>query len=372
MKKRLLISRRLRISSFFVALTLTGYCLPASFLAVAQAKSTVTKNTKDPSDKNFKLGKQLFEQGDYDGAIDALLQSTYFARNGYAPQSFYYLGLSYKAKGQYQKALDALKHNVEQSMDKAGPGHLALAQVLTKMKNYDESRRECMRAMSATDYRDPLYRLIYLAEGTNEDEAGNHRSAIAGYKNCLGDSERTWDNYEAWVRMSECFMKLKEWVHAYTNLTKMLNTRNPLVGIQYDRVYLDLGICNLAKGNHQGAIEAWHKGLEYNFDNKECHLQLAMLFEQEKHLSSALKEYKQFVASSNSGTNKPEEDRPRIAQVEQRIASIEQRLSQENQAPAPTNPSPYMREQEQKNVEARMREEQERERAKMPTGDAGF
>ena len=50
---------------------------------------TSNKNTKDPADKNCKLGKELYKKGDYDGAIDALLQSTYFARNGYAPEAFY-------------------------------------------------------------------------------------------------------------------------------------------------------------------------------------------------------------------------------------------------------------------------------------------
>ena len=79
--------------------------LPALFLLVLMSSGTVllesastqlspaygktsSKNTKDPSEKNARLGKQLYEKGDYDGAIDALLQATYFARNGYAPEAF--------------------------------------------------------------------------------------------------------------------------------------------------------------------------------------------------------------------------------------------------------------------------------------------
>ncbi|MBI5175282.1 MAG: tetratricopeptide repeat protein [Candidatus Obscuribacter sp.] len=355
--------------------------LPALFLLVLMSSGTVllesaptqlspaygktsSKNTKDPSEKNARLGKQLYEKGDYDGAIDALLQATYFARNGYAPEAFYYLGMTYKAKGQDQKALDALSRHVEQALDKAGPGHLALAQVYTRMKNYQKAREEIMKAFSATDYRDPLFRQIHLAAGVNEDTAGHYRAALDSYREALGNNKRDWDLYEAWIRYAECLMKLKEWVLAYQTLMDMTTTKNPLVGIHYDRVHLDIGLCLLTKGNHQGAIENWHRALEYEPRNREVHLQLAMLLESERHLSSALKEYKQFVASCG------EEDRERVNQVERRIAVIEHKLAAESEAPAPTNPTPYMRDQEQKTVDARIREEQERLR-NMPT-DPGF
>jgi tetratricopeptide (TPR) repeat protein len=326
---------------------------------------TSNKNTKDPADKNCKLGKELYKKGDYDGAIDALLQSTYFARNGYAPEAFYYLGLAYKAKGQDLKAVDALTHHLQQTIEKAAPGHLALCQVYTRLKTFDKANEQIVMAFGDSEYKDPIYPDLFVAQGELNEAQGNFGGACDCYLRALGDHKSQWDRYYPWIRYAECLMKLKDWIKAYSTLTEMTKTSNPLVGIKYDRVYLDMGICMLTKGSHQGAIENWHKALEYEPDNKEVHLQLAMLFEAEKHLSSAVKEYRHFIRCS-----KDEVDGPRRRQVEQRIATIEQKLAVENVAPSPTNLSPYMRNQEQMEVDSRL-QEQQKQLKNLPS-DAGF
>lgn len=325
--------------------------------ALAPALAKVSgKNTKDPADKNTKLGKKLYEKGDYDGALDALLQASYFARNGYNPEAFYYLGLTYFAKGQDQKAVDALTKHCEQSIEKTGRGHLALARCYTRMKNYRKAQEEIGLAFRDTEFMDPLTREIHLANGINEDSAGHLNAALSSYREALGQYQRDWDNYEAWIRYSECLMKMKEWVKAHTSLQDMVKTRNPLIGIKYERVYLDIGICLLTKGNHQGAIEAWHRALEYDPNNREVHLQLAMLFESERHLSSAMNEYKRFVACCG------DEDKERVRQVEQRIATIEHKLASEA-PPAPV--------QMQYNQETSRPQPAEEPPKNMPT-DPGF
>lgn len=350
-----------RPGAISLALSLLAVLVPFFALVPQASCRTAGKNTKEPADKNLKLGKQLYKSGDYDGAQDALLQATYFARNGYAPEAFYWLGMTYKAKHMDQKAVDAFKQHIAQALDKAAPGHLALATVYTRLKNYNEAEVEISRAFSDTQYFDPLTRQIYLAQGINLEAKGHPREAIASYIECLGRDQRDWDNYEAWIRMCECHMKIKEWVDAYKFLTLMTKTGQPLVGIHYERVYLDLGICMLAKGNHQGAIEYWHKALEYDPDNKEAHLQLAMLLDAETHLSASLKEYKQFVRCCS------DEDQDRKRQVEQRMQIIEQKLGSVEDTPVPVQPSPYMRAQSEREA----KENKERE-IKVPVGDPGF
>ena len=59
---------------------------------------------------------------DYDGAIDAFLQSVDFARNEYAPVANFWLGKSYMAKWKNRshnedgKAIEAFKKSVEQTI----------------------------------------------------------------------------------------------------------------------------------------------------------------------------------------------------------------------------------------------------------------
>src|ERR1700733_1950046 len=57
------------------------------------------KSTAEPSSENFDEGMRRFKAKEYDGAVDSFLQSIYFARNGYCPQGYFWLGKSYFAKG---------------------------------------------------------------------------------------------------------------------------------------------------------------------------------------------------------------------------------------------------------------------------------
>jgi tetratricopeptide (TPR) repeat protein len=142
-------------------------------------------------------------------------------------------------------------------------------------------------------------------------------------------------------------------------------------------VHLDLGICLLAKGNHQGAIDHWHQCLEYNHDNKEAHLQLAMLLDAENHIASAIKEYRSFVRLSDDPKNHAPDKEMRSKQVETRIALLEEKL---NGAVAPARPqmTPYMLMQEKKAEQDRIRQQQQEQQRQMEEQmktlpkDAGF
>lgn len=354
---------RNRIAAALALIAVSSALAPLFVEAPALAKVS-GKNTKDPSDKNLRLGKDLWKKKDYDGAIDALLQSIYFARNGYAPEAYYYLGLCYQAKEMDVKAVDALTHHLTQTMDKAAPGHLALAQVYTHMKAYEKANEQIALAFADSSYDQPIYSDIYLAQGQNQEAMGRPQAALDSYRQALGDYRKEWDRYDAWIRYAECLMKIKEWVKAYQTLSDMTTTKAPLVGIQYDRVHLDIGICLLTKGSHQGAIENWHKALQYEPDNKEVHLQLAMIFEAERHLSSAAKEYKEFIRCAKDS------DPQRVHAAQQRIQVIEQKLSSESNTPSATSASPYMRAQEEK-AEADAQRASQEQLKNLPS-DAGF
>ena len=136
------------------------------------------------------------------------------------------------------------------------------------------------------------------------------------YIEALGDPP--WRYTEAWMNYAENLMKQKEWGSAITQLRAMLNHDKKLVGMNPQRIYLDIGICLLAKGDHQGAMDNWHEVLNYNPDNAAAHLQLALLLDSERHTSAAVKEYKEYIRLSP--------DNAQIAKIKNQVLLLEQKL----------------------------------------------
>lgn len=98
----------------------------------------------------------------------------------------------------------------------------------------------------------------------------------------------------------------------------MLNHNKPLKGMDHQRIYLDIGMCLLAKGDHQGAMDNWHEVLNYNPDNAAAHLQLALLLDTERHLSAAVKEYKEYIRLAP--------DNAETAKIKNKVLLLEQKL----------------------------------------------
>jgi len=82
-----------------------------------------------------------------------------------------------------------------------------------------------------------------------------------------------------------------------------------------------------------------------------------MMFDQERHISSAIKEYKEFCRTCN--------EQKRTAAVMQRIAMLEQMLQPTQAAPQAPAPSPYMRRQQQQ-------EQKQEEQQQLAPHESGF
>jgi tetratricopeptide (TPR) repeat protein len=338
--------------SFVLILSYIDFCQGA-------LAKTIVDNTAGPSKKNYKLGIKAFQHGDFDGAVDAELQAIYFARNGYQPDAYYQLGLAYQAKKDYAKAYEALSKSASQAMDGANEAHFSLAQVCTSLKKYQEATQEQAKALVGVRYGTPMWGKVKYQQAINLEEWGQIDAACGCYTECLG--RWPWWNWQPWIHLGECLMKLKKWPEAYHTLEGLITTSTTVKGLDFERVYLDLGICDLAKGNHQGAMDNWHKVLEYNHDNAEAHLQLALLLDSEKHFSSAITEYKNFIRMTGEG------DAERVKHADTRIALLEQLLGKQEPPPAPVAPSLYMRNQ-LKQRQQQLRQQQQPQ----PIGEPGF
>jgi len=339
---------------FVFCRTLLASLLVASFFVQTASAKAHNENTSGPSEKNYKLGLKAFQRGEFDAAVDAELQAIYYARNGYQPDAYFVLGEAYESKKDYPKAYEALTKCIGQAMNGANEAHLALSRVCTAMKKYQESTGETTKALQGVNFATMFWGRCKFQQGYNLEEWGNPDAASACYVECLG--KWPWKYWHPWIHYCECLMKLKKWVEAYTSLESMMTTDQTIKGLDFERVYLDMGICALAKGNHQGALDNWHKVLQYNPDNVEAHLQLGLMLDSEQHMASAITEYKAFIRGAGS------ED-IRIKQVETRISLLEQMQGKQDPAPPPpVAPSLYMRNQQEK----------QKQQQAQPTGDPGF
>ena len=315
------------------------------------AKDKKGANTAEPAEENFKEGVTRFKSKDWDGAVDSFLQCTYYSRNGYNPEGYYWLGKSYMARRDDAKALEAFKKCVSQSMKKSPQAHVYMAEILMRNDKDEDANNEAKNALADAEGPCPEAHNIIAKECAKH---GAYMDAEMQFMEALG--EHPWKFTDAWMSYAESKMKAKDWVGAYGLLEKMIEAKGRLENMDESLVYYDMGLCNLARGDHQGAIDHFHQSLEINPACFLCHLELAILFESEQHYSSAVKEYSEFVRTAPP-------DNPKVQLAKERIQMLEQKLATPV-APVQVAPSPYMRQQQQEQIR--------RVQQSQPPKDPGF
>jgi tetratricopeptide (TPR) repeat protein len=292
------------------------------------------KNTSGSAQENFDIGMKRFKEGDIDGAIDSYLQAIYFARNGYNPWAYFWLGECYKLKKENAKGIEAFKQHIEQVMGPTPDGHIELGYLYMETGHDDEARNEFYTALG--QFMGPGPR-AHNALGKLWEKEGKYREALGCYRDALGTGP--WTYLEAWMNYAECFIKLKDWGSGYAQLQTILNSETiKLTKDDQQKIFNDMGLCLLAKGDHEGAMRRWRECLSINPSNAVAHLNLAMLFDSESHISSAIAEYKQFVRLA------PRDEK--VGNVKDRLEALEQKLHPQEPVSS-AKPTPYMRQQAQ-------------------------
>lgn len=324
------------------------------------------KHTQSPAEEHFETGKTRMREGDLDGAIDAFLQASYYARNGYYPETFYWLGQCYYGKREDDKAIQALEKAREQGVDPNWDINITLAKIHLRNGRYNECDSELR---TIRDFSKKMSQKVQFVYGLMCDRKKEYGPAEMHFYRALGDKPWKWT--EAWLFYAEAKMKNKNWKEALREFRDLLKAYHFLKEQPDARIHHDIGVCKLAIGDHQGAIDHWHRSLDYDRNNPEVWLQLAMLLESEGHFSSAAKDYKEFLKCMP-----PESSDPRVQHVRDRLTKIEHKLSPNDAGPAPAAPSIYMRKQmegvqKEEEVEQRQVESQQQETTRS-TQDSGF
>lgn len=278
------------------------------------------KNTVEPSQANFLTGQQAMKMGDYDSAIDAFLQAIYFARNNYNPQAYFELGQCYKQKKMDMKAIEAYKKCVEQTMGPNSVAHTELAEVLIRNDRFDEADKELAMALSDVNGPSPK---VYFLYGQMMEKQNYADSAMSNYLHALGD--KPWTYVEAWMALTWLYMRQHQWSQAAVNYNQMLEREGDLraKGLNLEEVLINLGIANVSKGNHQGAMECWKKALAVNPESAQAHLNLAKLFELESHISSAVNEYRSYIRLALPDDKELPKAKDKLVALEQQLRGPE-------------------------------------------------
>src|SRR5262249_10043394 len=150
---------------------------------------------------------------------------------------------------------------------------------------------EYYTAMSET--MGPAPRAHY-ALGMLWEKNGKFRDAIEQYRDALGRGP--WTYLDPWFAMAGCYMKAEDYASAFQNYVQMLTSQVVTLSKEQMQVaYNNMGMCMLLKGDHEGAMRKWRECLSINPQNPDAHFDLAMMFDQESHITSAIDEYKLFL-----------------------------------------------------------------------------
>src|SRR5215471_3141131 len=279
------------------------------------------ENTTEPAIKNYEDGLQKLKAGDIDGAIDAFLQAIYFARNNYHPAAYFMLGNCYKLKHEDAKALEALGKHVLQNVGPSPDAHCDIAEILLRNNRDREAEAELNRAL--TEFKGPGPRAHNMM-GKLLEKKGDLKSAAWHFEQALGD--QPWVYTEAWMNFAENMMKQREWSEAIQQFVAIgvRAQAKTLLGVDHEKLNLDLGSCQLNKGDHSGALESWHRVLMFNPDNAEAHIYLGLTLDKEQHISAAIKEYRAFLRVAPMD--------PKAQLVKDRLTELEQKITPEGPA----------------------------------------
>lgn len=307
--------------------------------AYARKKPKKGTVTQIPAEANFEEGLRREKNDDWEGAVDSFKQATYFARNNYYPQAYYHLGLCHMILREDGRAIEAFKKHITQQVGGSPEGWLNLGKLYLRNNRLDEARRAANKALGQYKYKDRgaaynLYGMIF-------ERQQNYGAAEMQYLLALG--EAPWTYTEAWMNMADVMLRQGEFSNAAKQFKTMIDNGKYLKGLDYPRIHKGLAACLAAKGNHQGAIDNLRMAAEANPDDAESHLYLAKIFDQEKHVSSAINEYRRYLRLVPEGAN-TKLVKDRLAQLEGMARPVEAR-------PTRAKPTPYMRKYQQRKVQ---------------------
>ena len=326
-------------------------------LPCAEAKSKAKDSaTVEPTVLHMKEGERMVKLGDYEAAADEFLQSCYFARNKYNPPAWLALGRCYMQLKNWPKAIDALTNHLSQTTEKAPDANCDIAECYIEIGQYEKADRHITQARIEADYKNHR---PYCTMGKLQEKMGRYGEALSSYTTALAD--RPWTYTEAWLGRARCYRKMKppDYNESLADYKGMISQgtilhKNP----EWVEVYYGMAECYYRRGDHQSAIDHLLEALKLDPDHFESHIALGHIFDEEKHVTSAVNQYEHAIRTAPKGFD--------TEALNKRIVLLQGELKAKGQDKE-MRPSPVMRQQQQEAEDQQPRQEKPR-----APGDSGF
>ncbi len=327
MKSRL---RFALVLSTALLLTAAGLLLSAPD-ACARKGGKFDKATAEPAEENYKTGIKQIREHNYEAALDSMQQAIYFSRNHYNPEAQKYMALCYKAMRNYPKAIQTLLEHLKQTTEPAPDARTDLAECYIETGEFDKARRAIDEAFRDSSFASGTHRQRF-AQGEMYEKMGDNGQAIGFYDSAISQKP---SYTEAWMAKARVMIKLKNYNQALKEYRAMLEKGPFLKNVKFDELYYNMGTCLIQRGDHQGALDHWRLALEANPELFDAHLALAGMLDEERHISSAIKEYQAALRTLPEGSASKDK-------IEKRLLWLEQQLTPKD-TPIDIKPSPSMR-----------------------------
>ncbi len=350
-----------RIRSLYVVTALaTLVLLP---FTLSQPSCFAKKRSKDsatvePTILHMKEGMRLYNltPPQYEEAADEFVQSCYFARNKYNPEGWLYLGRCYMKMKNWGKAIEALDTHLSQTTEKAPDANCDIAECYLEIGDFKKAERCITQARIEADYKNTR---PYYTMGLLEERMGRYGEALGSFTTALGS--RPWKYVDAWLGRARALRKMKppDYKAAYADYHEMIEAA--LKGVSNENwveIYYGIAECLYKRGDHQGAIDHLLEALKLNPDHFESHIALAHIFDEEKHVTSAVNQYEHAIRTAPKGFD--------TEKINKRILALQGQLKASEKLKE-VKPSPYMREQEQSEQQQKPGPAKQ-----LPAGESGF
>ncbi|MBX9686906.1 MAG: tetratricopeptide repeat protein [Candidatus Obscuribacterales bacterium] len=335
-------------------LALSLFFLLQVSVALPPAQARHDKATVEPTELHMKDGLKKMKLKDYEGAADEFLQACYFARNKYCPEGWLNLGICYKKTGAYTKAIEALNNHLSQTTEKAPDAHVDIAECYMNIGDLDKAERHIQQARIDADFKN---KRPYFAMGELYEKMNRPGDAMESYTIALGD--KPWTYTEAWLGRARMEIKITppRYNDALKDYKELIDSS--CKNVDWVEVYFNMANCLYKRGDHQGAIDHLLQALKENPDHYESHLALGHIFDEEKHITSAVNQYESALRTAPKGVNTDELNK-RIIFLQGQIRAQEKDKE--------VKPSPYMRQEQAQQEQA----SQQQKQSSLPAGESGF
>jgi TolA-binding protein len=244
------------------------------------------------------IGEAYYNTERYKEAIPYLEQ--FYGQSSPTPQGQYQLGYAYYKTGNYDKAIEQLKHVGlgSDSLSQNANYHLGLCYLKTKRKDYALNAFKYASASKANPIitEDALYNYAKLSY---ELDFNPYNNAIRAFERYLNEYPKSLHRQEVMENLTKMYLSTKNYKQAKESIERIKN-RNSIMNSAYHRIVYAIAVQDFNNANYEDAIVNFTDASNMRYTKSLIapakYWRAEAYFRQEK-LNEAIEGYKDFLTS---------------------------------------------------------------------------